>query len=76
MLDEMNLDLGENSTVGEKLLLLSKEIRVEIQFWELSHKLLIKTVVVDKVPTRKGVRRDKPRIQGRFWQVHSEARVE
>lgn len=67
MLDELNLDLVGNSTVGEKLLLLSKEIRVAIKFWELSHKLLIRTVVMDNVPKRKGIPRNKPRIQERFW---------
>lgn len=76
VLNELNLDLVGNSPFGEKLLLFSQEIRVEIQFWELSHKWIIKMVEVDKFPKRKSVRRDKPRIQERFWQVHSEALVE
>ena len=32
-------------------------------------------VEVDKLPERKGVRRDKARIQDRSWQAHSEAEV-
>lgn len=76
MLDELNLDLVGNSPFGEKLLLFSQEIMVEIQFWEFSDKLTIKTVEVDKLPKRKGVRRDKSWIQERFGQVHSEALVE
>lgn len=68
MLEELNLDLVGNSTVGEKLLLLSKEIRVEIHFWEsVSHKLIIKTVEVDKLPKRKGVRRAFGRFTVKHW---------
>lgn len=60
LLVELNLDPVGNSTVGEKLLIFSKEIRVKIKFWKLSHKLIIKMIEVDKLPTRKDVKRDKP----------------
>lgn len=76
VLDELNLGPAGNSTFGEKLLIFSKEIRVEIQFGELSHKLIIKVIAVDKLPERKGVRREKAKIQDRPWQAHNEAVVE
>lgn len=60
LLVELNLDPVGNSTVGEKLLIFSKEIRVKIKFWKLSHKLIIKMIEVDKLPKRKDVKRDKP----------------
>lgn len=60
LLVELNLDPVGNSTVGEKLLIFSKEIRVKIKFWKLSHKLIIKMIEVDKLPKRKDAKRDKP----------------
>lgn len=72
VLDELNLDPVGNSTVGEKLLLFSKEIRVEIKFGELPRNLVIETVEVDKLPKRKGVGRDKPRVQERFGRPTAE----
>lgn len=60
VLVELNLDLVGHSTVGEKLLIFSKESRVKIKFWKLSHKLVIKMIEVDKLPKRKDVKRDKP----------------
>lgn len=76
MLDELNLDPGGKGTVGEKLLIFSKEIRVEIKLWELSHTLIINTADVDKLPKGRGVRGDRPRVQERPWQAHSEVEVE
>lgn len=57
------------------LLIFSKELRVDIKFWELSHKSIIKTLEVDKLLKRKGVKRDKPRTQEWFSQDLSETVV-
>lgn len=71
-LDELNSDPVGHRMVGEELLILSKEIRVEM----MSRKLMRKTIEVDKFPKRNGVRRDKARSQERFWQALSEAEGE
>lgn len=59
--------------MADTCLIFSKEITVEIKFLQFSYKLIISAIEEDKLCKRRGVRRDKPRTQERFWQAHSEA---
>lgn len=74
VLDELN-QIYVEIDVGEMFLIFSKEFRVDIQFWELLYKLIIKILEVDKFFKRKGVKRDKLRIQEWFSQDFSETVV-
>lgn len=73
VLGELNFDPGVDSTVGEPLLICSKEIRVEIKLWEFSRNLITKTTEVGKLPKREGVKEGEPRTQDSFWRTNGGA---